>query len=55
MSKNRLQNYIKNRRQKGGVNINSSTTEDNINEQSTSINNTYNLDEIDSVFENISN
>lgn len=55
MSKNRLQNYIKNRRQKEGVNINSSTTEDNINEQSTSINNTYNLDKIDSVFKNISN
>ena len=55
MSKNRLQNYIKNGRQKGGFDINSSTTEDNINKQSTSINNTYNLDEIDSVFKNISN
>ena len=55
MSKNRLQNYIKNRRQKGGFDINSSTTEDNINEQSTSINNTYNLDKFDSVFKNISN
>jgi len=50
MSSNKLQNYIKTRRQRGGVNIDSSTTEDDINTQSQSIDTKYTLDAVDSLF-----
>ena len=50
MTSNRLQNYIKTRKWKGGFLINSSTTEDDINTQSQSIDTKYTLDAIDSLF-----
>ena len=50
MSSNKLQNYIKTRKWKGGFHINSSTTENDINTQSQSIDIDYKLDAIDSIF-----